>query len=66
MGAGGRKWGEMKPRVFLPSIQKFKFFFFFGADVEDATSTRDGRWTDVKNYSKNKVLHHLMRNCHII
>jgi hypothetical protein len=57
--------GNETTRVFAvhPEIQ---FFFFFGADVEDATSTRDGRWTDVKNYSKNKVLHHLMRNCHII
>jgi hypothetical protein len=37
--------GEMKPHVFLPSIQKFNYYFF-GADVEDAMSTRDGHGMD--------------------
>jgi hypothetical protein len=42
--------GKETTRVFS-TVQKFKIFFF-GADVEDATSARDGRWTDAKNYSR--------------
>jgi hypothetical protein len=44
----GENGGKMKPRVFLSSIQKFKIFFFFWADVEDATSARDGRRMDAR------------------
>jgi hypothetical protein len=44
-----RNGGEKKPRVYLLSSRNSKFFFFW-ADVEDATSARDGCWTDAKNY----------------
>jgi hypothetical protein len=56
----GGKWGEMKPRVFLSSIQKFKIFFFFWIDMEDATLAQDGRWTDAKNYSQYRPICLLM------
>jgi hypothetical protein len=43
----------MKPGCFCRPFRNSKifFFFFFLGDVEGATSARDGRWTDAKNYS---------------
>jgi hypothetical protein len=49
MGTGRRKmsemrakWGEKETTCVFAIVQKFNFFFFFWADVEDATSARDG------------------------
>jgi hypothetical protein len=42
-----RNGGEIKPTRVSAVLQKFNFFLGGGgADVEDATSTRDGRWAD--------------------
>jgi hypothetical protein len=56
----GGKWGEMKPGCFCRPFRNSNFFFFFIlGDVEGATSARDGRWTDAKNYSNNYELFEL-------
>jgi hypothetical protein len=49
---GENEWegGNETTRVFAVHLE-IQIFFFLGADVEDATSARDGRWTDAKNYS---------------
>jgi hypothetical protein len=44
--SGMSKMGGNKTHACFCRTPKIQFFFFFGADVEDATSVQDGRWMD--------------------
>jgi hypothetical protein len=44
--SGMSEMGGNKTYACFCRTPEIQFFFFFGVDVEDATSTRDGRWAD--------------------